>query len=161
MIAIIVAHSENHVIGDKGRIPWNIDGEKERFKELTTGNIVIMGRHTFEEIGEPLPNRFTILVSTTMKYESDNCITVPTLEHGIKIGKSKNKDIYISGGEQIYKKAIDMHIVDKMYITIVHKNYEGDTFFPEVNKKAFIETFRKHNLGEIPYTYITYEKINR
>lgn len=159
MIGIIVAHSENRIIGDKGKIPWYIDGEQKRFKDLTTGNIVIMGRHTFKEIGKPLPNRFTILVSKTMNFKEDNCITVPSLEEALKVAKAKNKDIYISGGGQIYREAIDMHIVDKIYVTIVHKEFKGDTFFPEVDKDIYKETFREEHTGDLPYTYLTYEKI--
>ena len=78
MIGLIVAYTRNRVIGNKGQIPWRIKGEQRRFRELTTGNVVIMGRKSYEEIGRPLPNRFNIIVSRTEKYEDENLITVPS-----------------------------------------------------------------------------------
>lgn len=79
MIGLIVAYTKNRVIGSEGRIPWRIKGEQRRFKELTTGNVVIMGRKSYEEIGHPLPNRYTVVVSSTADYEAENCITVNSL----------------------------------------------------------------------------------
>lgn len=79
MIGLIVARSRNNVIGKKGKIPWNIKGEQKQFKELTTGNVVVMGRKSFEEIGHPLPNRRNIIVSKSKKYIGENIITVSSL----------------------------------------------------------------------------------
>ena len=79
MIALIVAFAKNQVIGNKGCIPWKIKGEQRRFKELTTGNVVIMGRRSYEEIGKPLPNRTTIVVSGTKNFDSENCMTAKSL----------------------------------------------------------------------------------
>ncbi len=85
MIALIAAYSKNHVIGNQGRIPWKIKGEQKRFKELTTGNIVIMGRRSYEEIGKPLPNRTTIVISKTQKYEGENCFTCESLAEALEL----------------------------------------------------------------------------
>ncbi|SHK10566.1 dihydrofolate reductase [Hathewaya proteolytica DSM 3090] len=156
-ISLIVAFSENRVIGCKGKIPWNIPGEQSRFKELTTGNVVIMGRHTFEEIGIPLPNRYTILVSKTMKYESPICVTVPTLSDALTL--AGDREVFISGGEKIYREALEMGVIDKMFITIVHKEFCGETFFPDFHKERYRETYRRYFKGEIPYTYLTLEAL--
>lgn len=156
MIALIVAYSQNRVIGNKGMIPWKIKGEQKRFKEFTTGNVVIMGRRSYEEIGRPLPNRYTIVVSNTKKYEAENCTTVASLEEAITVAKTMNKDIYISGGAGLYKEAIN--IVDKMFITHIDMTIEGDTFFPEFDEKDFEKQVDEHFDGEIPYTYVTYTR---
>lgn len=157
MLALIVAYSDNRVIGDKGKIPWTLENEKKRFKELTTGNVVIMGRKTYEEIGRPLPNRYTIVVSKTTSFESDNCTTAMSLDDAINIAKEKfkeTKDIFIAGGEQLYKEAIEC--VDKMYITKLHARIDGDTYFPEFDESEFEQYIDEYVEEIIPYTYMTY-----
>ncbi len=154
MIALIVAYASNRVIGNKGYIPWKIKGEQKRFKELTTGNVVVMGRRSFEEIGHPLPGRTNIIVSNTVNYQSENCYTVSSLQEAIV--SAPDRDIYISGGAGLYKQAINL--VDKMFITEINQDVEGDTFFPYFDKNMFecelIETFT----GDIPYSYVTYTR---
>ena len=157
MVALIVAFSNNRVIGKDGVIPWNIDGEKKRFKNLTTGNVVIMGRKTFEEIGRPLPNRDTVVVSNTGTYEFENCKTAGSLRDAIEVARESfglDKDIYISGGAAIYKEAISF--VDVMYITEIDADIKGDTYFPEFEKQDFYKFEIEHVDGELPYTYVTY-----
>ena len=156
MITLIVAYSKNHVIGNRGIIPWKIKGEQKRFKELTTENVVIMGRRTYEEIGKPLPNRTTIVISNTKTFSTDNCMTATSLGEGLKM--AEGRDIYIAGGSQLYKESI--HLVDKMYITLVDENIEGDTFFPEFNEEDFDIQVDERFEGEIPYTYMTYSRRN-
>lgn len=97
MIALIVAYSLNRVIGNRGMIPWKIKGEQKRFKEFTTGNIVIMGRRSYEEIGRPLPNRETIVVSHTKNFDGEHCRTASSLTEAIKMA-GNDKNVYISGG---------------------------------------------------------------
>ena len=113
MIGLIVARSKNNVIGKNGQIPWRIKGEQKQFKELTTGNVVVMGRKSYEEIGHPLPNRKTIVVSRTKKYEGENLATASSVEEAIKM--AGDEKVYISGGYGLYKEAIPY--VDVMYIT--------------------------------------------
>ena len=155
MIGLIVAYTKNRVIGNKGQIPWRIKGEQKRFRELTTGNIVIMGRRSYEEIGRPLPNRYTIVVSNTQKFEAENCTTVGSLEEAIRVA-DKSKNIYISGGAGLYKEAID--IVDKMFITEIDAEIEGDTYFPEFNMDDFEREVECHVDGDMPYDYVTYTR---
>lgn len=155
MIALIVAHSKNRVIGNLGCIPWRIKGEQRRFKELTTGNVVIMGRRSYEEIGRPLPNRLTIVVSNTKTFEEEGIKTARTLEEAIKM--AGDKDIYISGGARIYEEA--MPLVEKMYITEIDLNIEGDTYFPDFNKSEFEKEVEEVFDGDIPYSYVTYTRI--
>ncbi len=154
MIALIVAYAKNQVIGNEGRIPWKIKGEQKRFRELTTGNVVVMGRHSYEEIGKPLPNRTTIVVSNTLKIDEENCMTAKSLSEAIKL--AGDKDIYISGGAKLYEEALPL--VEKMYITEIDYDIEGDTFFPEFEKEQFVKEINEHYKGEIPYTYVTYTR---
>ncbi len=158
MLALIVAFSKNRVIGKDGKIPWDIDGEKKRFKELTTGNIIIMGRNTYEEIGFPLPNRETIVVSRTKNFDQEHCITVKSLEKALELAKKnwEKKDVFVSGGEKLYEEALSL--VERMYITEIEKVIEGDKYFPVFNEDAFEREIIKYVDGEIPYTYYTYLK---
>lgn len=155
MIGLIVAYSKNRAIGKDGQIPWRIKGEQKRFRELTTGNVVIMGRRSYEEIGRPLPNRYTIVVSNTKKFEAENCTTARSLKEALEIA-DKDKNVYISGGAGLYREAID--IVDKMFITEIDAEIEGDTFFPEFEEKDFHREVESHVEGEIPFTYVTYTR---
>lgn len=158
MIALIVAYTRNRVIGNKGQIPWRIKGEQRRFRELTTGNVVIMGRKSYEEIGHPLPNRFTVVVSNTASFEAENCTTASSLQQAIEKAKSlrPGENIYISGGAGLYGEAIGL--VEKMYITEVDAEIEGDTYFPAFDAALFTKTVDERVEGEIPYTYVTYTK---
>ena len=166
MIGLIVAYANNRVIGNKGRIPWNIEGEQKRFRELTTGNIVIMGRRTFEEIGRPLPNRTTIVVSTTISSGNNagnGYYVVDSLEAALELAKGLRRednsipDIYIAGGAGLYRDAIN--IVDVMYITEVDLDIEGDTYFSEFDENGFEKIIEGYHMGDITYTYVTYSRI--
>ncbi|MGN1148262.1 MAG: dihydrofolate reductase [Lachnospiraceae bacterium] len=158
MIALIVAYTRNRVIGNKGQIPWRIKGEQRRFRELTTGNVVIMGRKSYEEIGHPLPNRFTVVVSNTASFEEENCTTAASLKQAIEKAQRlrPGENIYISGGAGLYREAIDL--VEKMYITEVDADIEGDTYFPEFDTNLFVKEIDERVEGEIPYTYVTYTR---
>lgn len=154
MVALIAACAKNQVIGEKGRIPWRIKGEQKRFRELTTGNVVIMGRCSYEEIGKPLPNRTTIVISSTKVFTGENCYTVSSLQDAIQL--AGDRDVFISGGAKLYEEALP--IVEKMYITEIDKCFDGDTFFPQFEEENFIKTIDDRIAGEIPYTYVTYTK---
>jgi len=156
MVSLIVAISKNNVIGNNGIMPWKIKGEQKRFKELTTGKTIIVGRKSFQEIGKPLPNRKTIIISTTENIVTDNCTTVKSLVEAFNLAKDE-EEIFIAGGGQVYKEALPY--ADKIYITIIDKIVEGNVYFPEINKEDFIKTYEERIDGEIPYTYYTYERV--
>lgn len=156
MIGIIVAYSTNRVIGKDGTIPWNIEGEKKRFKELTTGNIVVMGRKTYEDIGHPLPARMNVVVSTTKQYKGENLETVTSLKEAIDMYKDSGKKIYIAGGRRLYKEALEY--AEKLYVTHIDKEIEGDVYFPEFDTGDYVLETEKEVEGDIPYRYVTYTK---
>ena len=156
MLALIVAYDKNRVIGKDGKIPWKIEGEQQRFRDLTLGNVVIMGRRTYEEIGRPLPGRTTIVISKTAEFRGENCYTAHSLAEAIKL--AGNKDIFISGGAALYAEALPL--CEKLYITEIDAEFEGDTYFPCFDKSLYKKEIAAVVSGEIPYTYITYTKTN-
>ena len=161
MIALIAARSINNVIGKNGKIPWTIEGEQKEFKELTTGNIVIMGRKTFQEIGHPLPNRTTIVLSKNHEFKGENLYSAKSVKEALKIAASISmnckKNIYFAGGYKIYKEALPL--VDTMYITQIQLTIEeGDTFFPNFDQNDFYIT-QGLTLGDkIKYTRFIYTR---
>ena len=163
MIALIVARSINNVIGKNGRIPWNIKGEQKQFKELTTGNLVIMGRKTYEEIGHPLPGRKTIVVSESRCFVGENLRTAGSVKEALELAQNDSeyagKNIFIAGGAGLYKEALPY--VDAMYITEVKITIEdGDTFFPDFNKDDFDVVEDEQGGDEIKYTRYIYTRRN-
>ncbi len=155
MLALIVAYANHHVIGDQGKIPWRIKGEQRRFRELTTGNVVIMGRRSYEEIGHPLPNRENIIVSRTQTYEGENLRTARSLQEAIEMAGNE-KNVYISGGAGLYQEAVPL--VEKMFITEVDAEIPGDTYFPEFDPAQWDRQVDEEIEGEIPYKYVTYTR---
>ena len=137
MIGIIAAFAHNRVIGNNGIIPWNIPGEQTLFRELTTGNIVVIGRRTYDEIGRPLPNRITIVISKSREYSGGNLYTVGTLDEAVKLASdiAPDKDIYLSGGSSVYKEGLEL--ADVLYLTEIDLDVEGDTFFPEICEENY------------------------
>ena len=152
MISLIVAKSKHNVIGDKGRIPWHIPNDLKRFKELTTGKTVIMGRKTFESLPEeykPLPNRVNIVLSTDKTYQTNCCIVTDDLKKALRKAGS-DKEVFIIGGEQVYKEGL--RYADKIYVTEVDGEFKGDTYFPILNKN-WKEVKREEKEG---YRFIDY-----
>ena len=158
MIGLIVARSINNVIGKKGHIPWKIEGEQKQFKELTVGNVVVMGRKTYEEIGHPLPDRKTIVISKSHKYEADGLTTVRSLKEALELAEGQK--VFISGGYELYKEALPL--VDVMYITEVHLVVEdGDVFFPAFNADDFEVTVGETLGDKIKYARTVYKRLRR
>jgi dihydrofolate reductase len=156
MIKIIVAMSENRVIGNNNELIWKISSDLKRFKELTTNNPVVMGRKTYESIGRPLPNRRNIIITRNLEYQVDGCEVVSSLEEALLL---TNSDCFIIGGGEIYKQSIK--IVEKIYLTLVHKEFEGDTKFPELDKEWIEvnrEDFDSDEKNEYNYSFIEYDR---
>lgn len=114
-----------------------------------------MGRKSFQEIGKPLPNRKTIVISNTLNMVTDNCTTVKSLPEAFDLVKDE-EEVFVAGGEQVYKEALPYS--DKIYLTVIDKIIDGNVCFPEINKHDFVKTYEEKIEGEIAYTYYTYEK---
>ena len=132
MISIIAAVSKNGVIGVDNTLPWDLPVDLKRFKEITTGNVVIMGRKTYESIGKALPNRVNIVVTRDKNFFVSGVLSVNSLDSAL-LKAGNNKDIFIIGGGEIYRQSMDF--VDKLYITEVDMEVEGDTTFPTISDK--------------------------
>ena len=154
MLALIVAHARNRVIGRDGRLPWSIPGDLHRFRDLTMGNAVIMGRVTYEEIGRPLPGRMNIVVSRTRRYEGENLCTAASLAEAIALAGDRHAFVY--GGARLFAEALPL--VDVMYITEIDAEVEGDVFFPEFDASAFDRRVEARFDGELPYEYVNYTR---
>ncbi len=156
-ISIIVAMSKNRVIGVKNSLPWHISEDLKRFKRLTTGYPIIMGRKTFESIGKPLPERRNIVISRNQNLKVQDVEVVKSIEDALKICSSENL-IYIIGGEQIYNLA--MPYANNIHLTEVNKEVEGDAFFPEFDKKEWKEIARENSKDFIdtPYSFVEYRR---
>ena len=156
MIKIIVAMSKNRVIGNNNELIWKLSSDLKRFKELTTGHPVVMGRKTYESIGRPLPNRRNIIITRNSEYEVEGCETVSSLEEALLL---TNNDCFIIGGGEIYKQSLE--IADKIYLTVVHNEFEGDTQFPELDEtwaKIDVKGFTSDDKNEYDYSFIEYER---
>jgi dihydrofolate reductase len=131
-IIVIAALTKNRVIGANNRLPWNIPDDRKNFQKLTKGNVVIMGRRTYEAIGHPLAERINIVISSELKNQKGITIC-RTISHALKISKSFKRDICIIGGSKIYRELLPY--ADKMILSWVKKKYSGDVFFPRFNKR--------------------------
>lgn len=161
MLTIIAAASENNALGKDNNLVWHLPNDFKRFKELTTGNYIIMGRKTFESFPKPLPNRTHIIITRQKNYiVPENCIIVSSLKNAIQLCP-KNQESYIIGGGEIYEQSINN--VDKIELTRVHTTIDADTFFPEIDLniwKLVEEKFHpKDEKHKYDFTYLTYVKV--
>lgn len=158
-ISIIVARSTNNVIGKDNTLPWKLSKDLKRFKELTFGHHMIMGRKTFESIGKSLPGRISIVVTRNKNFKADGCIIVHSLEDAFNKAQS-DKQPFIIGGTEIFKQALPF--TNTVYLTELHKEFEGDAFFKYKFKtdEWDIEENISHNKNnEFDYSFITYKRI--
>lgn len=160
IVTIIVAVSENQVIGKDNDLIWNLSSDLKRFKRLTSGHYIIMGRNTFESFPKPLPNRTHVVITRQKNYKvPKGVLVVNSLEKAIEISK-EDAQPYIIGGGEIYKQALD--VADRIELTRVHDHFEGDTFFPkldlEVWKEINNERIKKDEKHTCDFSFITYEK---
>lgn len=154
-ISIIAAISRNKVLGKDNKLLWRLPADLKHFKEITTGHPIIMGRKTFDSIGRPLSGRDNIII-TRGNQDVPGIIITHSLEEALAEAKKKDSaEIFIIGGGEIYKQAIDL--ADKLYLTLIDKEFTGDTFFPDYDQ--FKETNRETHQGEeFAYHFVELEK---
>lgn len=162
MIIIIAAIGLNNELGKDNDLIWHLPADLKRFKKVTSGHAIIMGRNTFESIGKPLPNRRSIIITRNTSYKKEGCDVVHSLEEAINLIKDQ-KNAFIIGGAQIYKEAIEKQLVDQLDITKVHQNFEADVFFPTIEQTVWEEiseeTFLPDDKNQYTYSFISYKKI--
>ncbi len=159
MLTIIAAVAKNGALGKDNQLIWHLPADLKRFKEVTNGHHIIMGRKTFESLGKPLPNRTTIIITRNKDYHVENCIVVNSLGEAIAAAKEDDNP-YILGGAEIYKQAMD--IADKLDLTLVHHKFDADAFFPEIDKNIWEEIsrddFSKDEKNQFDYSFVKYQK---
>lgn len=163
-ISIIAAVATNGTIGRANDLPWHLSADLKRFKALTTGHYFIMGRRTWESIGsKPLPGRTNVVVTHDPSFASDGARVVHSLEEALRIAAAAHdQEPFIVGGSVIFEQAI--HTANRMYITRVHADVAGDTFFPEFDdvsewRLTDAEHFDADEKNDYPYSFLTYDRV--
>lgn len=160
MLTIIAAAAENNALGKDNQLLWHLPEDFKRFKTLTSGHFIIMGRKTFESFPKPLPNRTHIIITRQPNYQApEGCIVVPSLEKAMELCP-KNEEAFVIGGGEIYQQALD--VVDKIDVTRVHTTLDADTFFPTIDptlwEMVFEEFHPKDDKHAFDFTFLTYVK---
>ena len=160
-ISHIVAVSENNIIGTKGELPWNIPEDMEFFRNKTKGGAIIMGRKTFESVGHPLPHRLNVVITRKKNYVAHKVIITDSIEKAIEICKSHTDkygdEIFIIGGGEVYKQSLNL--VDRIYLTRIHKSFDGDTQYPILNPKDFKEVNCRQRTVPVPFSFLVYDRV--
>lgn len=161
MITIIAAIGERNELGKNNDLIWHLPADLKRFKKVTTGHTIIMGRNTFESIGKPLPNRRSIIITRNKDYNQEGCVVVHTLEEAITL-VSNHDQAFIIGGAQIYKEAMTKGLVDALDITKVYQEFDADVFFPEINENQWTlttrEDFSPDEKNKYKYSFLNFTK---
>ncbi|GAB4283933.1 MAG: dihydrofolate reductase [Marinilabiliales bacterium] len=159
-ISIIVAVAENNAIGYNNKLLCHLSDDLKRFKKLTTGNVVVMGKKTYESLPiKPLPNRLNIVITDNPADCFDNCITAFSIEDAID-KMDPEKENFIIGGGSVYKQFLPL--ADKLYLTRIHHHFDADTFFPEINENEWIlvnsDFHKADDKNEYDYTYMIFNR---
>jgi len=152
-VSIIVAVANENVIGKDNDLVWHLPKDMKFFMDTTLHHYVIMGRKNYESIPEkyrPLKNRMNVIVTRNKDFQAPDCSIVSSIREGIDVAKANGeKECFIIGGGQIYKESLEMNVVDKMYITHIDEEFEGDTFFPNFNKEDWnLRVLSEHQKDE-------------
>lgn len=161
MITLIAAISTNNALGKDNDLIWRLPADLKRFKKVTSRHHILMGRNTFESIGKPLPNRTSVIITRNNNYKKEGCLIANSIEEAIAC--TEGKDAFIIGGAQVYKQALENNLIDQLDITRVHKEFEADVFFPEIDTTVWKEISREDFLADekngYDYSFISYQKI--
>ncbi len=160
-ISLIVAFDENQLIGNNNQLPWHLPADLKHFKTITMGHHMIMGRKTFDSIGKPLPGRVSVIVTRQKDLNIDGCVVVNTMDEALEKCKSQ-EEVFIIGGAQIFKCTLPT--ATDLYVTQIHHQFEGDTWFPEISEKEWMEVSREKVKADEKnvwdYSFIRYTKKN-
>lgn len=161
--SIIVAVSQNNVIGKDNQLPWHLPADLQYFKRLTMGHHIIMGRKTYESIGKNLPGRTFIVITKNKEFKAEGCFVVHSLDEALLLAKTRNEsEAFIIGGAEIFN--LSMGKADKIYLTKICQDFEGDTFFPEFNpalwREIKRENFEPDEKNKYFYSFNEIEKVH-
>lgn len=157
---MIAAMGKNRVIGLSNKMPWHLPADLQFFKTTTFGSPIIMGRKTYDSIGRPLPGRLNIILSRNKNLEIEDCTVVNSLKDALIVAKDSD-EVFITGGAHLYNKFLGD--ADRLYLTLIDEEFEGDTFFPDYTKYQWKEVRRVTNPADVknphPYTFVTLERL--
>jgi dihydrofolate reductase len=159
-ISLIVAMASNRVIGINNQLPWHLSADLKRFRQITMGSPIVMGRKTYESIGRPLPGRTNVIISRDPAYKQEGCLVFNDIETAIESCGQKFQEIFVIGGSELYKAMLSR--ADALYVTLINKEFSGDAFFPEIDTRNWTEVSRE-DIDNDPdagfsYSFIKYEK---
>jgi dihydrofolate reductase len=161
ILSHIAAMGENLVIGNDGELPWDIPEDMKYFMNTTKDHVIIMGRKTFETLDKPLPKRLTIIVTRQLGYKAEGCVVVTSLKKAIEEAKKQippyPEEVFICGGGEIYKESLPL--VNKLYLTRIQEEFDGDTFYPEVDFSQFKKISHVDREEPLPFSFEVYERI--
>jgi len=155
-VSFIAAMSQNRVIGRDQGLPWHLPEDLKRFRAITKGHPVIMGRKTFDSIGKPLPARENIVI-TRQKISIPGVKIVSNIDQALEFFEKTDEEVFILGGGQIFSEALSR--ADRIYLTLIERDFDGDVLFPEVNWAQFKKTFEEAHTEPMPYRFINYDRI--
>lgn len=160
MISFIVAMDKNHIIGKDNQLPWHLPADLAFFKRVTMSHPIIMGRKTHESIGRALPGRENIILTRDPSYTADGCFIIHSVDEIKAIEQTKNEELFVIGGAEIFKETFK--IADRLYITLIDEEFEGDTYFPDFDHKDWTVVSKEKGLKDEknPYNYyfVIYDK---
>jgi dihydrofolate reductase len=160
-ISIIVAMASNRCIGLNNQMPWHLSADLKHFKKVTMGSPILMGRKTFESIGRPLPGRLNIVISRNLDYQALGCQVTHDMESAFKLAEQEAEEVFIIGGSALYEAALPL--ADTLYLTKIHQDFFGDTFFPEMAAEQWCELDREDVLNDdtvsFTYSFVKYKRI--
>jgi dihydrofolate reductase len=158
-VTLIAAVGENGVIGQGNALPWHLPADLQRFKRLTTGHTIVMGRKTWESIGQPLPRRRSIVISRTPDFQPAGVTVVPSLVQALEIARDAS-EVFVIGGSRVFEAALPL--TDRLELTRVHGNPPGDVFFPQLDFSEWtLVAEEKHPADErhaYPFSFLTYDR---
>ena len=162
-VSLIVGVSSNGVIGREGGLPWYLPADLKHFKRTTMGHHLIIGRRTWEEVGKPLPGRTMVVVTRSQRFAPEGAQVVRSVEAALELAAGDDEP-FIGGGAQIYRVALARDLVDRIYLTRIHAEVEGDTFFPEIDfddwKLVSEEHHEADEKNEFDYSFLVSERSN-
>jgi len=160
-VSLIVALSSNRVIGRDGGLPWHLPADLRHFKRTTMGHHLIIGRRTWEEVGKPLPGRNMVVVTRSRNFAPEGVKVVRSVEQALDVAATDDEP-FIGGGAQIYRTALAKNLVDRLYLTWVHAELEGDTLFPDLDLDKWEVVSEEHHEADgknaYPHTFLVYER---
>jgi dihydrofolate reductase len=159
-LSLIVAMSANRVIGRDNKMPWHLSADLKRFRAITMNSPILMGRKTFESIGKPLDGRTNLILSKNPDYQPDGCLVFDSLENALNAAKRFGDELFIIGGATLYEIALPL--AQRLYLTNIETEFEGDTFFPELDWNDWNEIACEHIVDDekvdFTYRFLTLEK---